>query len=81
VEGWNPDGGLVPATGHVPWAQLLHRVWRVDILRCVRCGGRRVLLNVVEPDTIDAILVNLGLPRHCPVLAEARGPPSIDDVA
>jgi hypothetical protein len=40
-----------------------------------------LLLDVVEPDAIDTILVNLGLPRHCPILAEARGPPSIADVA
>jgi hypothetical protein len=62
------------------WAQFLQRVWRVDVRRCVHCGGRRVLLDVVEPDAIDAILVNLGLPRHCPVLVEARRPPSIDDI-
>ena len=31
-EGWRPRGGLVPGTGQVPWAQLLQRVWGVDVL-------------------------------------------------
>jgi hypothetical protein len=77
--GWAPDGGLVPAIGHIPWAQLLQRIWKVDILRCVRCGSKRLLLQVVEPAAIDAILTNLNLPRHCPILTAARGPPDGDD--
>jgi hypothetical protein len=39
-----------------------------------------MVLQVVEPDAILAILVNLGLPRHCPMLTAARPPPSADDV-
>jgi hypothetical protein len=39
----------------VPWARLLHRVWRVDILGCVGSGGRFVLLDVVEPDAIGDV--------------------------
>jgi hypothetical protein len=45
----------------------------------VRCGSKRLLLQVVEPAAIDAILTNLNLPRHCPILTAARGPPDGDD--
>ena len=45
-------GGLAPA-GRVPWAQLLRRVFLVDVLRCAGCGGRRQLVAQVSHDPSD----------------------------
>ena len=74
----DPAGGRVPAT-RVPWAQLLARVWMTDVLRCVRCGGRRVVLaGVTDPIAIRAILEHLELDPEPPVPAPARAPPSLD---
>ena len=75
-EGWRPRGGLVPAGGaYVPWALLLKRVWRVDILRCVVCGSRRVLIEVTEPGAVQQILCHLALDSEGPARLPARGPP------
>lgn len=32
-------------TPHLDWAGLLHRPFVLDVLTCVRCGGRRRLLE------------------------------------
>ena len=74
-EGWRPRGGLVPGTGQVLWALLLQRVWAVDVLRFAACGGRRVLIEVVEPGAVEQILAHLQLDTAGPRPAPARGPP------
>jgi hypothetical protein len=59
-----------------PWAQLLQRVFEVDVLVCPRCSGRRTLLAAIhDPDSIRRVLGSLGLGADVPVLAPARGPP------
>jgi hypothetical protein len=73
---WRPRGGLVPAQGRVGWAQLLKRVWSADVLRCARCGSKRVDIEVVEPDAVVKILDCLFGPAA--LLTDehgARGPP------
>jgi len=58
----------------VEWAELLRRTWLVDVLRCARCGSRRVVLaSITTPDAIDAILTHLDLrprppPHHADLL-------------
>ena len=62
------------------WAQRLKRVFRMDIERCERCGGKvRIIASVEDPDIIGRILAHreqtasspAGLiPVHGP-----RGPP------
>jgi hypothetical protein len=55
----------------IPWAELLLRVFREDVLACP-CGGRRVVLGyLTEPGPVKAILVHLGLPSTGPPLAPA----------
>ena len=50
-----------------------------DVLHCVRCGGRRVVLaGVTDPSAIRAILEHLELDPEPPVPAPARAPPSLD---
>ncbi len=77
--GRRPRGGLVPADGRAPWAQLLRRVWGTDVLRCATCGSRRVVIAVHEPGAATRILAWLGLDPVGPQLAAARAPP--DDEA
>ena len=45
------------------WAELMRRVFAVDVLECPDCGGRlRVLAAIHNPDAVRAILGSLGLP-------------------
>ncbi len=58
------------------WAELLARVFLVDVLACPHCGGRRkVLAAIHDPGSIRRVLEALGLPAEAPELAPARGPP------
>jgi len=63
-------------TARVDWAGLLRRTFAVEVLACVRCGGRRrVLAYVKQAGGVRAILEHLGLPTAGARLAPARGPP------
>ena len=50
----------------------------VDVLRCERCGSKRILIEVVEPDAAREILGCLGLDFRGPRPESARGPPLCD---
>jgi hypothetical protein len=55
------------------WAQLLKRVFEVDVLICPRCGSKmRVLCAIHPPDAIQKILTCLGLPSRAPPIAPAQ---------
>jgi hypothetical protein len=54
------------------WADLLRRVFAVDVLECPRCGGRMRLLAAIQPpDVTQAILDCLDLPSRAPPTAAA----------
>ena len=54
------------------WAQLLARVFLIDVLRCPHCGGRRRILSfITDPRTVRRILAHLELPTDPPPLAPA----------
>lgn len=54
------------------WAELMKRVWEVDVLKCDRCGGRmRILAAIHSPDAIRGILECLGLPTRAPPICPA----------
>jgi hypothetical protein len=58
------------------WAELLRRVFRVEIFTCPNCGGaRRLLAAIKDPDSIERVLRAMGLPFEAPELAVARAPP------
>jgi len=53
-----------------PWAELLKRVFELDVLACPRCGGRmRILVAINSSDAIQKILACLGLPTRAPTIA------------
>jgi hypothetical protein len=50
-----------------PWAQLLPRVFAIELLVCDRCGGpRRILGAVTEPHAVRRLLAALGLAAEPP---------------
>jgi hypothetical protein len=54
------------------WAQLMKRVFLLDVLQCERCGGRmKILAAIHPPDATAKILECLGLPSRAPPLAPA----------
>jgi hypothetical protein len=54
------------------WAQLLKRVFEIDVLKCPRCGSRmRILAAINPPEAIHRILDCLGLPTRPPPIAAA----------
>src|SRR5690606_13887306 len=61
---------------HYTWAELLRRVFGVEIFTCPNCGGKRRLLAAIQdPDSIQRVLRSLGLSGEVPELAPARAPP------
>jgi len=60
----------------IAWAQLLKRVFNIDISICSRCTGKvKIIAAIEDPKVIKKILTHMGLPSTAPRLAPARGPP------
>ena len=69
---------LIPRT-RIPWADLLKRVFSIEILRCVRCGGwREVMGGVKDPLAARKILEHLGMDTEAYEPLPARAPPQLD---
>jgi hypothetical protein len=65
-----------------PWADLLRRVFAVDVLECPDCGERmRILAAIHPPEATRAILECLGLPSRAPPTAPARSDPESPEPA
>jgi hypothetical protein len=61
-----------------PWAELLKRVFAVDVLSCHRCGGRREVLALITDGTaVRAVLECVGLPDDAPLVHPGRGMPQL----
>ena len=55
------------------WAELLKRVFSIDVLHCKHCSGRRKLIALITDGVVvRKILDHLGLPSEPPILARAR---------
>ena len=64
------------------WAELMKRVFAIDVLECPRCRGpMRILAAIHPPDTTSAILACMGLPVRAPPLVPARCDDGIGDDA
>ena len=64
------------------WADLLRRVFALDVLECPDCGGRmRILSAIHPPEATRAILQCLGLPSRAPPIAPARPKPESPESA
>src|SRR6266536_2604825 len=54
------------------WAELLHRVFSIDVLECASCGGRlRIVAAIHPPEAIQRILDCLGIPSRAPPIVAA----------
>ena len=55
-----PNGGdttAKPTPRHWSWARLMQRALEIDVLACLRCGGRlRLIATVEDPRAIGEIL-------------------------
>ena len=57
------------------WAELLARVFGIDMQKCVDCGGPvKIVSAILEPNAIRSILTHLRLPDKPPDLAPAQIP-------
>jgi hypothetical protein len=67
----NRQNGVHPR--RYSWAELLKRVFLVDVLVCPYCGGRmRILCAIIPPDAIVKILDCLGLSCNPPPILPAE---------
>jgi len=62
----SPQSADPPASAAPPrrwrWAELLQRVFAVDVLACPNCGGRmRLIATIEDPRVVRRILTHLGL--------------------
>jgi hypothetical protein len=65
-----------------PWAELLKRVFKIDILQCRKCHNKMDLMETVtSPKIIEKILKALNLNEPDTTLDPARGPPETDEFA
>ena len=78
-----PEAGEAGSKNHhIPWAVLLKRVFRVDVLVCPRRQGRMTVLSaVMEAHAATAILNHLGLDAKPPPLSSPRArPETLDEI-
>ena len=78
-----PEAGTeatVPRPRRLAWAELLKRVFAIDVLACPRCGGRTRVLSVPPPpDAARAILECLGLQSRAPPPRASRPGDLLED--
>ena len=61
------------------WAELLRRVFALDVLTCPHCGGpRRLIAQLTDPIVVRKILGHLGHPTEPPRPAPARSREQLD---
>jgi hypothetical protein len=75
----SPSEPKQPSRARRRWAELLKRVFLVDVLDCPRCHGRmRVIAAVMQAEATEKILRHLGLPAEPPRILPPRAPPQAD---
>ena len=62
----------------IPWAELMRRVFMVDVLCCPTCGQSMTIISVLtDPDVVEPFLVCIGVAPTPEVPAASRAPPWI----
>jgi hypothetical protein len=71
---------------YIPWAQLLKRVFRIDVEKCSRCGAKvKVVAVINEHKIIERILSHLektgrfnrAMPTYRDIISQHRRPPEL----
>jgi hypothetical protein len=71
-----PPAPKQPNRGRIPWAELLQRVFAIDVFSCDACGGRRrIIAAITAPPVVSKILAHVGVTPHPSTLAPARPHP------
>jgi hypothetical protein len=61
------------------WAELLKRVFQIDLTTCPDCGGTlKFIAAILDPNVIGQILTHLNLPSVPPTFHPARPPPQAE---
>ena len=61
------------------WAELMKRVFTLDVLECPDCHGRmKIIAAITEPKVIRPFLAALDLPTDVPSVERSRPPPQLD---
>ena len=69
--------GAHPSLRKQRWAELMKRVFKVDVLECPRCQNRMTIVaTVLKADAIMKILSHRGLETTAPMIHPARPPPT-----
>jgi len=69
-----------PRRRYWAWADLMRRVFALDVLACPTCGGRlRFIATIEDPPVVQRILAHVGLPTTLPEARPARPPPTAGD--
>jgi len=72
----NGSAPSAPRSCRLSWAQLLARVFCLEVTVCPRCGGpMRRIAALTDPASIRTYLTGVGLPADPPVISPARPPP------
>ncbi len=60
----------------LPWAELLRKVFALDVLACPECGGRmQIIAFIAQPKVARRILEHLGFDSTGPPVARAQAQP------
>ena len=71
-----PDAIPPARKKRLSWAELLKRVFQIDLSKCPDCGGEVKLIAVImDRKVVRKILDHLGLPSEPPRVTPARAPP------
>ena len=72
-------GRAAKAAGRA-WAACLKKIFEVDPVKCVKCGGEMKVVSVILDDReLDRILAHQGWPTEFPKTKASRAPPGIEE--
>jgi hypothetical protein len=64
-----------------PWAQLLQRVFKYDVLQCLTCHNKyEYVCEVTQPHIIRKLLTHLGFEWEEVIDTPPRAPPETDTI-
>ncbi len=67
------------ARRRLTWAELMKRVFALDVLECpICCGPMKIIAEITQPSVIRRFLAALELPSEPPEVVPARPPPQIE---
>jgi hypothetical protein len=72
----NEKEALKPMARSLTWAELMMRVFSIDVLACKHCNGRMRVISVIKENAvIQKILNHLGLESALPTTSPSRASP------